>query len=347
MLGEHEHGHARVRAPDLGGRDQPVVRVARRHPHVDDRDVRRVRAHLDAGGRRRCPSDRRPRVRRPRAATRCLRAAARCRRRRRCAAVLSCSRILDPVLAVALAGGVHSYLWAPVVSAPGSPTPPTSSEWSTPSPESSPKPTGLSRSMRRSWRSIGSSLGWELGAVWEAGPGDERLRCVRTWHAGEGAPEFEALSERITLAPGEGLPGRVLESGEPVVDRRRPGGRELPAGRRRPTRRAARGVRLPAAQPAGRRRHDGVLHPRAARARRAPAGDDARARQPGRAVRRATARRGGGARQRVAAAGHARGGARRRRDDGPPGPGHRLEPRRRDDVRLPRRRGHRPRDGRH
>ena len=63
---------------------------------------------------------------------------------------------------------------------------------------------------------IGSSLGWELGAVWETGPGDGLLRCIRTWHAGAGAPEFEALSERITLAPGEGLPGRVLESGEPV-----------------------------------------------------------------------------------------------------------------------------------
>src|SRR5262249_7319522 len=41
-----------------------------------------------------------------------------------------------------------------------------------------------------------------------------------TWHAGEGAPEFEALSERIALAPSEGLPGRVLVSGEPtwIVD---------------------------------------------------------------------------------------------------------------------------------
>ena len=61
---------------------------------------------------------------------------------------------------------------------------------------------------------IGRLLGWELGAVWEAGPKDERLRCVCTWHAGEGAPEFEALSERLTLDPGEGLPGRVLVSGE-------------------------------------------------------------------------------------------------------------------------------------
>ncbi|HEY3184580.1 MAG TPA: PAS domain S-box protein [Gaiellaceae bacterium] len=67
---------------------------------------------------------------------------------------------------------------------------------------------------------IGTSLGWELGAVWEAGPEGERLRCVRTWHAGEGAPDFEALSERIALAPGEGLPGRVLVSREPawIVD---------------------------------------------------------------------------------------------------------------------------------
>jgi hypothetical protein len=63
---------------------------------------------------------------------------------------------------------------------------------------------------------IGGSLGWELGAVWEAGRDDERLRCVCTWHAGEGAPEFEALSERIVLARGEGLPGHVLDRGEPA-----------------------------------------------------------------------------------------------------------------------------------
>ena len=62
---------------------------------------------------------------------------------------------------------------------------------------------------------IGRTLGWELGAVWEVGPDDERLRCAGTWHAGTGAPEFEALSERLTLARGEGLPGRLLETGRP------------------------------------------------------------------------------------------------------------------------------------
>jgi PAS domain S-box-containing protein len=67
---------------------------------------------------------------------------------------------------------------------------------------------------------IGRSLGWELGAVWEVGPDDRRLRCVCTWHAGDGAAEFEALSERMTLGPGEGLPGRLLVSGRPswIVD---------------------------------------------------------------------------------------------------------------------------------
>src|SRR5262249_20770766 len=29
---------------------------------------------------------------------------------------------------------------------------------------------------------IGRTLGWELGAVWEVGPVDGRLRCVTTWH---------------------------------------------------------------------------------------------------------------------------------------------------------------------
>ena len=63
---------------------------------------------------------------------------------------------------------------------------------------------------------IGSALAWELGAVWEIDSADLRLRCVRTWHAGEGAPEFEALSEQIALGLGEGLPGQVVASGEPV-----------------------------------------------------------------------------------------------------------------------------------
>jgi PAS domain S-box-containing protein len=65
-------------------------------------------------------------------------------------------------------------------------------------------------------QAIGSSLGWELGSVWEVDPDDGRLRCVRTWHSGTGAKEFEALSERLVLSLDEGLPGRVASTGEPA-----------------------------------------------------------------------------------------------------------------------------------
>jgi PAS domain S-box-containing protein len=62
-------------------------------------------------------------------------------------------------------------------------------------------------------KAIGEALGWRLGAVWEVDPKDGRLRCTRTWHGGETAGEFEALSATLALAPGVGLPGRGLVSG--------------------------------------------------------------------------------------------------------------------------------------
>ena len=67
---------------------------------------------------------------------------------------------------------------------------------------------------------IGRALDWELGSVWEFDPSSGKLRCVRTWRAGGAVSEFEWLSERLELEPGEGLPGRVLASGEPawIVD---------------------------------------------------------------------------------------------------------------------------------
>jgi PAS domain S-box-containing protein len=67
-------------------------------------------------------------------------------------------------------------------------------------------------------RTIGDSLGWLLGAVWEPEPSrPEALRCVETWHAdGLDAQAFEQVSRDMTLAPGEGLPGRVWRRGEPA-----------------------------------------------------------------------------------------------------------------------------------
>jgi PAS domain S-box-containing protein len=63
---------------------------------------------------------------------------------------------------------------------------------------------------------IGRPLEWELGAVWELDPDDGCLRCVRTWNTSAVADEFQALSERLALAPNEGLPGRVLATGAPA-----------------------------------------------------------------------------------------------------------------------------------
>src|SRR5919108_2551497 len=58
---------------------------------------------------------------------------------------------------------------------------------------------------------VGRSLGWDAGTVWL--PDGEALRCVETWQAPE---SFERISRDVSLAPGEGLPGRVCASGEPA-----------------------------------------------------------------------------------------------------------------------------------
>jgi PAS domain S-box-containing protein len=66
---------------------------------------------------------------------------------------------------------------------------------------------------------VGECLGWGVGAVWLLEPGLEPsvLRCAQFWHApGVKALKFEAASRALTLQAGQGLPGRVLSSGEPL-----------------------------------------------------------------------------------------------------------------------------------
>ena len=72
--------------------------------------------------------------------------------------------------------------------------------------------------LARALRTIGDSLGWLLGAVWEPEPSrPEALRCAETWHAdGLDALAFEQASRNTTFAPDEGLPGRVWRRGEPA-----------------------------------------------------------------------------------------------------------------------------------
>jgi PAS domain S-box-containing protein len=70
--------------------------------------------------------------------------------------------------------------------------------------------------LARALRAIAENLGWRLGAVWEPDPDrPEALRCSEFWHSPEAdAAEFERASRGMSLAPGEGLPGRVWQAGE-------------------------------------------------------------------------------------------------------------------------------------
>jgi PAS domain S-box-containing protein len=62
---------------------------------------------------------------------------------------------------------------------------------------------------------ICESLGWEMGAIWNVVQPAQALRCLTVWHVKDvTAPGFEALTRQRTFVPGEGLPGRVLASGQ-------------------------------------------------------------------------------------------------------------------------------------
>jgi PAS domain S-box-containing protein len=59
---------------------------------------------------------------------------------------------------------------------------------------------------------IGGSLGWDAGALWTAPDGEgAALHCVETW---QGPEPFDQTCRSLSLAPGEGLPGRVWATGE-------------------------------------------------------------------------------------------------------------------------------------
>jgi PAS domain S-box-containing protein len=77
--------------------------------------------------------------------------------------------------------------------------------------------TGAAETYVNVLAAIGETLGWPVGAVWVPSASTETLRCVEVWEApGADAGRFRALSEEISLAPSEGLPGRVWVSGEPA-----------------------------------------------------------------------------------------------------------------------------------
>jgi signal transduction histidine kinase len=66
-------------------------------------------------------------------------------------------------------------------------------------------------------RVVGENLDWELGMFWEMEKQNQRLRFVDLWHAPDvEAVEFIKDSKDRTFARGEGLVGRVWETGKPI-----------------------------------------------------------------------------------------------------------------------------------
>jgi PAS domain S-box-containing protein len=59
------------------------------------------------------------------------------------------------------------------------------------------------------------STGWDIGAIWYVDEESKRLRCQEVWYSVQlNATDFEAHTLAQTFAGGEGLPGRVWQSGE-------------------------------------------------------------------------------------------------------------------------------------
>ncbi|MDQ4071334.1 MAG: PAS domain S-box protein, partial [Actinomycetota bacterium] len=81
--------------------------------------------------------------------------------------------------------------------------------------------TTLAEATPRVLRAIGETLGWSFGALWEVDERVGELRWLECWNGlGEAAEAFGAVTRRLTLASGEGIPGRVWADGEAhwVVD---------------------------------------------------------------------------------------------------------------------------------
>ena len=79
------------------------------------------------------------------------------------------------------------------------------------------KTTNAEDAYPRILQAIGTSLGWQFGALWEEAPGPAALlHCAEVWCSDEARlSEFAEESRGTVLGPGVGLPGRVWSSGRP------------------------------------------------------------------------------------------------------------------------------------
>ncbi|MBW3628100.1 MAG: PAS domain S-box protein [Gemmatimonadetes bacterium] len=66
-------------------------------------------------------------------------------------------------------------------------------------------------------QAIGANVGWKFGTFWTVERGESLLRPAAVWHASDFDPgPFQDLTWRSAFGPGDGLPGRVWASAEPV-----------------------------------------------------------------------------------------------------------------------------------
>jgi PAS domain S-box-containing protein len=84
-------------------------------------------------------------------------------------------------------------------------------------------------------RTVGETLGCDLGVLWQVDAACDILRCAEVWHVpGMEVTEFERFSRRVTFARYEGLPGRAWGTGEPAWAAEVPFPRSVAARRKEP-----------------------------------------------------------------------------------------------------------------
>jgi PAS domain S-box-containing protein len=76
--------------------------------------------------------------------------------------------------------------------------------------------TSVDDSAREVLGSIGATLGWSLGAMWEPDSAGATIRCVETWQRDAEPSAFERTSRDAAFEPGVGLPGRVWQDARPA-----------------------------------------------------------------------------------------------------------------------------------
>ncbi len=66
-------------------------------------------------------------------------------------------------------------------------------------------------------QAVCQTLGWEVGGFWMPVPNGSVLRCLKIWESRVGKfPKFKAVSRKLKLAPGVGLPGRIWRNLKPA-----------------------------------------------------------------------------------------------------------------------------------